>query len=87
MAPFFTICFNQMQLITICIQYYTYVTTPTTHLDSRHPHNTSTRSTNLSIIMKFSGIVLALCAMGATAFMPQSTPRFMTKLSSGNQYV
>ena len=36
--------------------------------------------------MKFSGIVLALCAMGATAFMPQSTPRFMTKLSSGNQY-
>mmetsp|Transcript_33231 Transcript_33231/g.56864 ORF Transcript_33231/g.56864 Transcript_33231/m.56864 type:complete len:132 (+) Transcript_33231:52-447(+) len=37
--------------------------------------------------MKFSGIVLALCAVGASAFMPQSTPRFMaTKLYSSNQY-
>ena len=31
--------------------------------------------------MKFSAVVLALCAVGASAFMPQAQPKFMaTKL-------
>ena len=34
---------------------------------------------------QFSAIVLALCAAGATAFMPASQPRFVAKLYA-NQY-
>jgi hypothetical protein len=45
----------------------------------RHTLNTTTTTTTT---MKFTAAFLALCAVSATAFMPQSQPAFRTALNS-----